>query len=315
MPRGPKLAADVAPLAAKGKGGVSETFAQHGRRALSGSGLRDKHPSYPPLERNKKRLMADLQERRRFNGRKAIVTGGGSGIGAAVVRALAREGAAAHFCGLDDGAGERLEAELAAAGLTARFHHADVREDVAMAALVERCIKAEGRLDLAVNAAGVSHPPARLAEIDPEIYRDVMRVNADGVFYAMRHEIPAMLAHGGKGAIVNITSILAGAGAPWMAAYGASKHAVASLTRSAARDYAEAGLRINAVAPGAVDTPMFRRALMDIGGDRDQYAGGFPPAGPGQPQDVAAAVLFLLSDEAAYINGATLTVDGATTAG
>jgi len=236
-------------------------------------------------------------------------------MGAATVRALAREGAAVHFCGLDDGAGERLAEELAAAELTVRFHHADVRDDSAMAALVERCVAAEGRLDLAVNAAGVSHPPARLADIDPGIFREVMRVNADGVFYAMRHEIPAMLASEGKGAIVNITSILADRGAPWMAAYGASKHAMASLTRSAARDYAEAGLRINAVAPGAVDTPMFRRALMDIGGDREQYAGGFPPAGPGQPRDVAAAVLFLLSDEAVYINGATLRVDGATTAG
>ena len=259
--------------------------------------------------------MAKHHERRRFYGRAAVVTGGSSGIGAAVVRALAGDGAAVHFCGLDDGAGDRLADELHKAGLAVRFHHADVGEDAAMAALVESCAGAEGRLDLAVNAAGISHPPARLAEIEPETYREVMRTNADGIFYAMRHEIPAMLASGRGGAIVNISSILAGRGAPWMSAYGASKHAVASLTRSAARDYAEAGLRINAVAPGAVDTPMFRRALMDIGGDREQYAGGFPPAGPGTPEDVAAAVVFLLSDEAAYINGTTLTVDGATTAG
>lgn len=263
--------------------------------------------------------MAETDGRPRFAARVAVVTGGSSGLGAAVVRALAREGAQVHFCGLDEAVGRALEDELGGAGLPARFHLADVREDAAMAALVARCRDADGRLDLAVNAAGISHPAGRLAEIPPETYRDVMRTNADGVFHAMRHEIPAMLETGeappGRGAIVNIASILGGRGAPWMAAYGASKHAVASLTRSAARDYAEAGLRINAVAPGAVDTPMFRRALMDIGTERDQYAGGFPPAGPGRPEDVAAAVLFLLSEEAAYINGATLTVDGATTAG
>jgi len=258
--------------------------------------------------------MANDDKRRRFEDRTALVTGGSSGIGAAVVHALAGEGARVHFCGLDDALGHRLEKELAGTGRTGRFHHADVREDMAMAGLVESCLDAEGRLDLAVNAAGMSHPPAKLAEIDPDAYRSVMRTNADGIFYAMRHEIPAMLAGGGGRAIVNIASILAERGAPWMAAYGASKHAVASLTRSAACDYAEAGLRINAVAPGAVDTPMFQRALMDIGGNREQYAGGFPPAGPGQPADVAAAVLFLLSDDAAYINGTMLIVDGATTA-
>ena len=141
-----------------------------------------------------------------------------------------------------------------------------------------------------------------------------MAVNSGGVFRAMQAEIPALLDSGG-GAIVNIASILGEGGAPWMAAYGASKHAEIGLTLSAARDYAAAGLRINCVAPGPVATPMLDRALADIDGDVAKYAGGFPPAGPGRPDDVARAVLFLLSESAQYVNGAVLRVDGATAAG
>ncbi|MFQ5347769.1 MAG: SDR family NAD(P)-dependent oxidoreductase [Rhodothalassiaceae bacterium] len=248
-----------------------------------------------------------------FAGKVAIVTGGTSGIGAAVVEALCSAGAAVVFCGLRDGNGEDLESILRARHLEARFSHADVRADDEMAGLVAGCLRDYGRLDLAVNNAGISHPAAKLADIPPEIFRDVMRTNAEGVFLSMRHEIPAML-KGGGGAIVNVASILARRGAPWMAAYGASKHAVLGLTLSAARDYAAAGLRVNAVLPGPVATPMLERALFDIAGDETKYAGGFPPCGPGTPGDVAAAILFLLGTTASYINGAALVVDGATSA-
>jgi len=258
--------------------------------------------------------MTNTGPKQRFHSAVAAVTGGSSGIGAAVVRALAGEGAHVVFCGLDEAAGRQLETALTENGAEVSFCYGDVRADDQMQDFIGQCLELHGRLDLAVNAAGISHPPAKLADIDPVQYREVMATNADGIFHAMRHEIPAMQASG-DGAIVNVASILSDRGAPWMAAYGASKHAVASLTRSAARDYAQAGLRVNAVAPGAVDTPMFHRALMDIGEDSSQYAGGLPPAGPGRPEDVAAAVLFLLSAEAAYINGAVLRVDGATTAG
>ncbi len=250
---------------------------------------------------------------REFAGRVALVTGGTSGIGAAVVEDLCERGAAVVFCGLLDGRGEALESLLAARGLEARYCHADVRVDADMARLVPTCLERHGRLDLAVNNAGTSHPAARLADIPPEIYAEVMRTNADGVFFAMRHEIPAMIRSGG-GAIVNVASILARRGAPWMAAYGASKHAVLGLSLSAARDYAAAGIRVNAVLPGPVATPMLERALLDIAGDETKYAGGFPPGGPGAPGDVAAAIVFLLGEEARYINGAALTVDGATSA-
>lgn len=250
----------------------------------------------------------------RFENKVALVTGGTAGIGAAVVRALAQEGAKVVFCGLLDGLGDALEEDLCAAGADARFVHADVREDGEIERLVAACTERHGRLDLAVNNAGISHPPTRLADLDCAHYADVMRTNADGVFFAMRHEIPAMLAAGG-GAIVNIASILSTKGAAWVSAYGASKHAVVGLTKSAALEYAADNLRVNAVSPGPVDTPMLKRALIECAGDTSKFAGGFPPAGPGAPGDVADAVLYLLSENARFITGANMIVDGGTTAG
>lgn len=261
--------------------------------------------------------MAKITHDRRFAGHPALVTGGTSGIGEQIVRRLVKEGAHVAFCGLDDDGGQALEQHLCEGGGVARYIRADVRSDAEMARLVAQTVAQFGGLSLAVNCAGISHLPLRLADIDPTVWRDVMATNADGVFYAMRHEIPAILSHegtNGSGAIVNIASILGAKGSPWIAAYGASKHAVIGMTLSAARDYATMGLRINAVSPGPVDTPMLQRALLDIGDDHTKYAGGFPPSGPGRSDDVASAVLFLLSREAAYINGANLLVDGATAA-
>lgn len=241
----------------------------------------------------------------RFSGKVAIVTGGGSGIGAATVRALAGRGASVVFCG--------LEGEAGYAEARCRYLRADVRRDADMAALVAAVRADHGRLDFAVNCAGISHPPLKLADIDPEIWRDVMATNADGVFYAMRHQIPMMIESGG-GAIVNIASILARRGSPWIAAYGASKHAVVGLSQSAARDYSDANIRVNAILPGPVDTPMFQRAMLEIGGDITRYAGGLPPEGPGRPEDIVAAILYLLSEDARYVNGAELIVDGGVSA-
>ncbi|MBL4789533.1 MAG: SDR family oxidoreductase [Kordiimonadaceae bacterium] len=250
----------------------------------------------------------------RFSGKSIVVTGGTSGFGEAIVKAFAAEGANVYFCGLIDAEGARVENACASLPGAVRYKHADVRIEADVAAFIGEAIDQNDGLDIAVNNAGISHPSARFADIDPTIAMNVMQTNFMGIWYAMRHEIPAMTRTGG-GAIINVASILSKSGAEWMAAYGSSKHAVVGLTKSAALDYATDGIRINAVSPGPMLTPMFKRALEDIGGDMEKFAGGLPKGGAAKPEDVAKTVLYLASDEAAYTNGANVIVDGGTSSG
>jgi len=250
----------------------------------------------------------------RFSDTSIIVTGGTSGFGEAIVKAFTAEGANVHFCGLIDKEGHRVEKACEGGNGTATYHHADVRTESSVVAFIQTALTANGKIDIAVNNAGISHHAARFAEQDPVMASDVLQTNLMGVWYAMRHEILAMLKSGG-GSIVNIASILSKSGAEWMAAYGTSKHAVIGLTKSAALDYAGDNIRINAVSPGPMLTPMFERALQDIGGDMSKFAGGMPKSGPADPADVAKTVLHLASDEARYMNGANVVVDGGTSSG
>jgi len=250
----------------------------------------------------------------RFTGKSIVVTGGTSGFGEAIVKAFVTEGANVHFCGLLDAEGHRVEAACTGLSGSARYHHADVRIESGVATFIAAALATEGRIDIAVNNAGISHHAERFADQDPTMVADVLQTNVMGIWYAMRHEIPAMLKTGG-GAVINTASILSKSGAEWMAAYGTSKHAVIGLTKSAALDYVEDGIRINAVSPGPMLTPMFERALEDIGGDMSKFAGGMPKGGPADPADVAKTVLYLASDEAAYMNGANIVVDGGTSSG
>ncbi len=250
----------------------------------------------------------------RFDGKRIIVTGGTSGFGEAIVKAFAREGAVVHFCGLIDAEGARVVADVATEGGKAHYHHADVRIESSVQSFLHSATDGGTLLDIAVNNAGISHKAARFADQDIKMVEDVLLTNVMGIWHAMRQEIPVMLQSGG-GAIINTASILSRSGAEWMAAYGTSKHAVVGLTKSAALDYAENGIRINAVSPGPMLTPMFERALDDIGGDMTKFAGGLPKGGPADPADVAKTVLYLASDEAAYMNGANVIVDGGTSTG
>ncbi|NVJ98811.1 MAG: SDR family oxidoreductase [Alphaproteobacteria bacterium] len=250
----------------------------------------------------------------RFDGKRIIVTGGTSGFGESIVKAFAHEGATVHFCGLIDEEGERVVADVLAAGGSASYHHADVRHEEAVKSFILAATDNGTTLDIAVNNAGISHSSARFADQEMAMVEDVFQTNVMGVWYAMRHEIPIML-KADKGAIINTGSILSRSGAEWMAAYGTSKHAVVGLTKSAALDYADHGIRINAVSPGPMLTPMFERALADIGGDMSKFAGGLPKGGPADPNDVAKTVLYLASEEAGYMNGANVIVDGGTSSG
>jgi len=250
----------------------------------------------------------------RFTGKSIIVTGGTSGFGEAIVKAFSQEAASVHFCGLIDDEGARVVAECAGNPGIASYYHADVRIESEMMAFVRSVVAVENTLDIAVNNAGISHKAARFADQDPAMVADVIQTNVMGIWYAMRHQIPAML-HSGGGSIVNIASILSESGAEWMAAYGASKHAAVGITKSAALDYAADNVRINSVSPGPMLTPMFARALDDIGGDMSKFAGGMPKGGPADPADVAKTVLYLASEEASYMNGANVIVDGGTSSG
>lgn len=246
-----------------------------------------------------------------FYGKVAIVTGGASGIGAAVARQLAQGGAEVVVADLDGAAAERLAAELRSGG--GRAH--GVAVDVADAASVERMVAFAvgtcGGLHLAVNNAGIGGPIAPVADYPLDGWRSVIDVNLNGVFYSMKYEIAAMLASGG-GAIVNMASILGSVGTPGSSAYVATKHALLGLTRAAALEVAEQGVRINAVGPGYIDTPLLSNNLdpETLG----QLAGLHPVGRIGRPEEVSALTCFLLSDAASFITGSYHLADGGYTA-
>jgi len=250
----------------------------------------------------------------RFTGKNIIVTGGTSGLGEAIVKAFADEGARVFFCGLIDDEGKRVEDEVGRVGGTATYLHADVRDDGAMKQLAGLATAGGNLLHAAVNNAGISHNAARFADHSLDIVSDILNTNVMGVWHAMRHQIPLMV-NAGEGSIVNIASILSRSGAAWMAPYGMSKHAVLGLSKSAALDYAAQGVRINVVSPGPMQTPMFERALEDIGDDMEKFAGGIPQSGPADPAEVAKTVLYLASDEAMSVTGANFIVDGGVSTG
>ncbi len=250
----------------------------------------------------------------RFTGKSILVTGGTSGFGEAIVKLFAAEGGHVHFCGLIDSEGHRVEREIREAGGTAHYMHADVRIEASIRSFIDTVFETENKLDIAVNNAGISHTAARFADQDMATVENVIQTNVMGIWYSMRSEIPHMISSGG-GAIVNIASILSKSGAGWMAAYGTSKHAVIGMTKSASLDYTGDNIRINAVSPGPMLTPMFQRALDDIGGDMNKFAGGLPEGGPADPSEVAKTVLHLASEEASYMNGANIVVDGGASSG
>lgn len=238
----------------------------------------------------------------------ALITGGSSGIGRAVALAWAREGAKVVVSDVDRGGGEETVGQVRTAGGEAIFIAADVGKPEECEALVRGAVKKFGRLDIACNNAGIGGPQAPTADYPLDGWAQVIGINLSGVFYGMKYQLPAMLKNGG-GAIINMASILGAVGFSGAPAYAAAKHGVVGLTQTAALEYSAQGVRINAVGPGFIHTPMIS-ALEDNKAVNDMLVAAHPIGRLGRAEEVAELVLWLSSDKASFVTGAYYPVDG-----
>ena len=248
-----------------------------------------------------------------FAGKVALVTGAGSGIGLATAKAFGEAGASVVLADRREDAVRALAEGLSASGGKALAVLCDVTDDAQVASMIDRTVSTFGRLDAAFNNAGVMQRRVDTAEISGEEWDRVMAINLRGVWSCMKYELPQMLRNGG-GAIVNCSSIGGVIGVPGLAAYHAAKHGVIGLTKTAALEYATRKIRINAVCPGTIKTPMVQSMT---GGDSKVLAEMVkdePIGRLGEPEEIAAAVLWLCSPGASFVVGHALLVDGGYTA-
>jgi NAD(P)-dependent dehydrogenase (short-subunit alcohol dehydrogenase family) len=251
-----------------------------------------------------------MAEQQRFSGKVALVTGGASGIGRACAQLFAREGAAVVVSDVAVEGGEETVRLIEEDGGEASFVEADVSKSAQVEALIRRTVDAYSRLDYAFNNAGIEGLMAtNTADYPEEDWDRVIAVNLKGVWLCMKHEIPQMLSQGG-GSIVNNSSVAGLVGLEGISAYAASKHGVVGLTKTAALEYAQSGIRVNTVCPGVIRTPMVERYT---GGDAEteaQFAAIEPVARMGSPEEVAEAAVWLCSEAASFVTGHAMAVDG-----
>ena len=250
----------------------------------------------------------------RVEGKVALVTGGASGIGRATALTFAREGAKLVVADMNEDGGHQTVHMITENGGEAIFVRTDVSQAVEVQALISKVVETYGRLDCAHNNAGISgfgiagDAYALTAEYPEERWHQVIAVNLTGVWLCMKYELQQMLSQGG-GAIVNTASVAGLIGSRGLAAYVASKHGVVGLTKTAALEYAQQGIRVNCVCPGVIQTPMTERGLSDPE-RRARIIASEPIGRVGTPEEIAEAVVWLCSDAASFVTGHTMTVDG-----
>jgi NAD(P)-dependent dehydrogenase (short-subunit alcohol dehydrogenase family) len=239
----------------------------------------------------------------------ALITGGATGIGKSTAMLLASMGIKVVISGRREAVGQKAIEEIRAEGGDAAFISADVDNETQVSQIIAFAVKKYGRLDLAVNNAGISNETKTIGDSDPAKFQAMLQTNVMGVYLCMKYEIQQMLKNGG-GSIVNLASIAGLNGIPYAGPYAATKHAVVGLTKSGALDYATRNIRINAVAPGAIKTDIIAGSIAQGQYDEATISAMHPMARMGNPDEIAHGIAWLLSDEASFVTGHILNIDG-----
>ena len=245
-----------------------------------------------------------------LNGKVALITGASRGIGKAITQAFVANGAKVMMAARNEETLKAVAEELGGVANGVEYICMDMKDSASIARAVNETVKRFGRLDLAVNNAGIQIPGEPFVNFDESLYEELMDVNLRGMFVAMKHQIKAMLANTNGGSIVNISSALGIVAVPMAAPYIASKHAITGLTKSTAQEYAAQNIRINVIAPGVVDTDLFWEGPGSTPESLAAVTSKVPMGRIAKPEEIASAVVWISSDSASYVTGVTLPIDG-----